>query len=626
MREWEEPTTLYKDAQPLAARMLDWQVRLLFRVGTYAGVVGVVIATAVVFLAGAAQDTLPAALVGMMALFAVITIGCWVFLQRKPLVSRWSCHLWRVAYALIAAVTALIWGNLAGLAFAAWPESQAISLGILVLLGFLSTLVVAAVWLPLGISAALLFSFSVWRSIGAPEFGDWSGPGGLLMLLSGLLLFAVVWGSALSRWLLRALADQDSRSNIIGEMQRDLVEQERQIKVESDHRNRVERELTLAHDAAESAIRAKTEFLATMSHEIRTPLNGILPILELLLDTPLSTDQREYVDTAHKSSRHLLRLINDVLDFAKVEAGKLELEYIEIELDELIESVTNLMRRTAERKGLELQVSIDPEAPDAVRGDPIRLRQVLTNLVSNAVKFTESGSVRVEIKQLRVGRKEVNLRFSVIDSGVGMSAGTAKRLFQSFTQADASTTRKHGGTGLGLVICKRLVELMGGEIGVHSAPGKGSTFWFELPMRRSKHDIPPARQDLSDVRLLTVIKDPQERAQVSAWLDGWRVMEERADSAIAAISKLKTSAGAGGYDDCSRTESGAGAVFAACGCGRSGRRCGTDRTSQRGANRCADQETGATAGVRKSFGRSRGGRRFTQHRRRFQAAFRCISG
>ena len=540
MREWTEPTTIYEDVQPIAARRLDRQVRWLFGAGAYAGAAGATFAVAVGVLLGATRELV--ILAAVIVLLAIFVLVGWAFLHRRPPEHRWSCHLWRIVYAVVVAVAAIAWGMLAASAYALWPEPQAVTVGVLVLLGLAALVLTAAFWLPLGVVAALLAGVSAWRSIGSPDLDDWSGPGGVLTLACGLLLMAGLWSGMVSRWLLTSLADASSKRNIIGKMQHDLVEQERQIKVESDHRNRVERELTLAHDAAESAIRAKTEFLATMSHEIRTPLNGILPILELLLDTPLSTDQREYVDTAHKSSRHLLRLINDVLDFAKVEAGKLELEYIEIQLDEMIGSVTDLMRRTAERKGLELRVSIDPEAPEAVRGDPIRLRQVLTNLVSNAVKFPETASVSVEIKQLRVGWKEVNLRFSVVDTGIGMNAGTAKRLFQSFTQADASTTRKHGGTGLGLVICKRLVELMGGEIGVHSQPDRGSTFWFELPMRRSKHDIPPARQDLTDVRVLTIIKDPQERARVSAWLDGWQVMEERAESAIAAISKLKTSA------------------------------------------------------------------------------------
>ncbi len=364
-------------------------------------------------------------------------------------------------------------------------------------------------------------------------------PSGVLLVAAAAALLA---GAALSRRVARLVDAEMLASHHAAALRRDLEASEQRTAFEAEQRRAMEKELTRARDAAEEATRAKTEFLATMSHEIRTPLNGILPILELLQDTGLNTEQQEYLDTAYKSSRHLLRLINDILDYAKVEAGKLELENIEVNVQELVESVADLMGRAAEGKGLGLSVHVHDGVPEAVRGDPIRLRQVLTNLVSNAVKFTNQGGIRLEVKRQRMDHKNVDLLFAVTDTGVGMTQDAARRLFQSFTQADASTTRKHGGTGLGLVICKRLVELMGGRIGVRTSINKGSTFWFLLPMRRSLHDVPSVRRDLHGVRALTLVKDSVEREQLTKLLQGLGILEVRADSAMAALGKLKNSA------------------------------------------------------------------------------------
>lgn len=281
-------------------------------------------------------------------------------------------------------------------------------------------------------------------------------------------------------------------------------------------------------DPADRAAQTKTDFLATISHEIRTPLNGILPILEILLDSSLNEEQRRYVRTAHSSSLHLLRLINDVLDFARAESGKLQLESIDFDFRELVSSVCDLMYRSAINKGLSLELDIGDDIPRKLRGDPIRLRQILTNLLSNALKFTEAGYVRISVARRRARRREVELFFSVRDSGIGMSRDTSRRVFSSFTQADASTTRKHGGTGLGLVICKRLVNLMGGRIGVRSRPGEGSEFWFVLPMRRSLDEVPPGRRDLVGVRLMGVLPDTAGRARVEQLLGRFGIALETA--------------------------------------------------------------------------------------------------
>ncbi|MCS7273336.1 MAG: ATP-binding protein [Fimbriimonadales bacterium] len=319
--------------------------------------------------------------------------------------------------------------------------------------------------------------------------------------------------------------------------------------------------LVEAKQAAERLAQARTEFLANMSHEIRTPMNGVLGMLSLLKETPLTAEQRELLTTAEVSAKHLLEILDDILHFAKIEADQVELEQVPVDIAQLVSESCAMVAPQVQAKGLTLRHELPREVPLHVLGDPTRLRQILLNLLSNAVKFTHQGEIAVRVQVVNETESQLTLRFEVQDTGIGIPLDRQAVIFEPFRQADGSTTRKYGGTGLGLAIVRRLVELMGGQVGVQSAEGVGSTFWFVVAFPKAEASatatevaVEEVLQSIQGLRVLVAEDNPVNQKVIRRMLEQWKVLVQVASNGREAVERFQ----AGSYEvvlmDCQMPE------------------------------------------------------------------------
>ena len=514
------------------------QLNQLYAVNFLPLIVSVILAAILAFVQ---RDVISSTvIIAWLSLITLIMVSRTILIftyHRSSIDTKAETHRWLLRFRLAILITGVTWGAAGVLLFPAnYPQNQMFLIFMLAGLtaggvtSYASDIVSALSFSVLALTPCIIRLTLVGESFY------------LAMSLASTLYLGFLVMSL--RYINRNISENIVLRLEATEREATLNRKAQELSTEIIYRSQVETDLLKAKEMAEEATRVKSEFLANMSHEIRTPMNGVLGMLDLLSETSMSQTQLDWVKTAHSSGQALLEIINDILDLTKLEADKLEVEHVDFNLVDLVEDVCILTSNRAFAKGLELNCLLPISMPHLWRGDPMRIRQVLTNLISNAVKFTEQGEVSVSIIQSLVANSTEQLRFEIHDTGIGISEATLARLFEPFVQADSATSRRFGGSGLGLSISKKLVDRMGGTIGVSSILGKGSCFWFTLPLTNSESDEPRISlhtNDLSGKRILIVDDNATNRKILNTYLKSWGLTVSEADCGSAALMQLQTS-------------------------------------------------------------------------------------